>query len=137
MPVGQQLYHNGPIWWARGNCALKPSSRAPSPRYVIGWVRDWGTVYICVADCTSNSGTGASADPVTAVTSVSNNCKGAAVKNVAVVTSANTSGRGTGVNNGGATASAVPANQFLYHIVVYSAANSLLMTWVYRQRHSS
>jgi len=100
-------------------------------------VRDWGTVYICVADCTSNSGKGASANSVAAVASVSTNCKGAAVKNVAAAASASTSGRGAGVNNGGAAASAAPANQFLYHIVVHSNANSLLMTWVYRQRHSS
>jgi len=36
---------------------------------VIGWARGWGTVYICVADCTSNSGRGASADPVAAAAS--------------------------------------------------------------------
>jgi len=36
---------------------------------VIGWARGWGTVYICVADCTSNIGRGASADPVAAAAS--------------------------------------------------------------------
>jgi len=103
---------------------------------VIGWGRGWGTVYICVADCTSKSGRGGSANPVAAAASESSNCRGAAVKNVAAAAPASTSGRGAGLKNGGAAAFAAPADQFLYHVVVHSDANLLLIAWFYRHKHS-
>jgi len=41
---------------------------------------------------------------------------------VAATASASTSGRGADVNNGGVAASAAPADQFPYHVVVHSVA---------------
>jgi len=59
--------------------------------------------------------------------------------NAVAAASVSASGRGAGVKNGGAAASAAPADQFPYHVVVHSDTYSvyLVMSWFYRHKSSS
>jgi len=70
-------------------------------------------------------------------TSASASGRGPELNSEVAAASEITSGRGAGVNNWVPTVSAVPADQFSYHVVVPLNAFSLLMIWFYRHKNSS